>query len=212
MFTGIIEEVGQVVSRVKKSNGLIYRLKAETITEDIQIGDSININGTCQTVTDFDRESFEVEAIKETLDKTNLGLLMANDRVNLERSLTLEKRLGGHLVSGHVDCIGEITAISPHGEQVDISVKFPESFSHYLVTKGSIAMEGISLTVAEAGANSFRVSLIPHSLQATNLIYKQIGDYLNLEFDIIAKYIENMMSSGQNKSRLTLNDLKEKGW
>ncbi|MBD3170792.1 MAG: riboflavin synthase [candidate division Zixibacteria bacterium] len=212
MFTGIVEDVGKVIGRAKKGNGLVYRMKSALIVSDMNTGDSININGTCQSVTSFDRESFEVEAIKETLDRTNLGLLKLNDMVNLERSLTLQSRLGGHMVSGHIDCVGEIAAISPKGEQVDISVKFPEEFSRYLVNKGSVAIEGISLTVVEAGHGHFKVSAIPITLQSTNMVYKKIGDKVNLEFDVLAKYIEKMLSLNSNKSNLSMDQLKEKGW
>lgn len=212
MFTGIVEDVGKVIGRVKKGNGLLYRMKSELIVSDMKTGDSINVNGTCQSVTSFDRESFEVEAIKETLDRTNLGLLKLNDMVNLERSLTLQSRLGGHMVSGHIDCVGEIATVSPKGEQVDISVKFPEEFSRYLVNKGSVAIEGISLTVVEAGQGYLKVSTIPITLQSTNMVYKKIGDKVNLEFDVLAKYIEKMLSSNSNKSNLSMDQLKEKGW
>jgi len=212
MFTGIIEEVAQVAVIRRRGDGLVYSIKCRVVAADMHIGDSININGACQTVTDFDRESIEVEAIKETLGKTNLGSLRQNDRVNLERSLTLSSRLGGHLVSGHIDCVGEITGISPKGEQVDIEVKYPERFWRYLVAKGSIAMEGISLTVVDAFPGHFTVSLIPHTVQSTNLVYKKIGDPVNLEFDLIAKYIENMLNASNPLGSLTIDKLKEKGW
>lgn len=212
MFTGLIEDVGLVVNRRKKGNGLVLDIKSEIICSDIGKGDSVNINGVCQTVTGFERDSFEVEAIRETLERSNLGLLLPNDRVNLERSLNLTARLGGHLVYGHIDCLGEITGISPMGEQVDIAVKYAEGFSRYIVMKGSIAMEGISLTVAENSPGLFKVSIIPHSLEATNLVYKKIGDRVNLEFDIMAKYVENMLNSNPSSGSITIDKLKEKGW
>lgn len=212
MFTGIIEEVGRLISRRKRGNGLIYKIKADIIVDDVKVGDSININGTCQTVTGFDRDSFEVEAIGETLSRTNLGQLQVEDRINLERSLTPSSRLGGHLVSGHIDCVGVIAGIIRREEQVDVTVNYPEEYSHYLIKKGSIAMEGISLTVVDCQTESYQVSLIPHTWESTNMVFKKIGDKINLEFDLIAKYIEKMINSRDSKGGISLEDLKEKGW
>ncbi len=213
MFTGLIEEVGKVIAKRKRGNGIIYRISSATVIKDVRVGDSINISGVCQTVIAYDRDSFEVEAVAETLKRTNIGELKVGDKVNLERSMKLSSRLGGHLVMGHIDCVGKINKISPMREEVDITISYPPEYGNYLVMKGSVAVEGISLTVADvSSSDKFSVSVIPHTLQNTNLVFKKIGNIVNIEFDLIAKYVEKMFTFENNKSGLTLEKLKEKGW
>ncbi len=189
MFTGIVQEVGKVAA-VKSLNGGGKELKiacsfAATCHED----ESIAVNGVCLTVTAFDEETFTVQAVEETLRKTSTGELTKGSPVNLERSLTLQKGIEGHLVQGHVDTTGTITDIEKEETGWLISVEYPDEFTDMIVGRGSITMEGISLTVARESDNQFTVAIIPYTWEHTNLKDKSVGDAVNLEFDVIGKYV-----------------------
>lgn len=193
MFTGIIEEMGDVRVLSRGSRSARIKIAARTVLEGTKIGDSIAVNGTCLTVTELGTDWFMADVMAETLDRTNLGELAPGSRVNLERALTLNTRLGGHLVSGHVDGIGTIVA----QERLDIAllttIQAPPAVLRYTIEKGSIAIDGISLTIVSLTDNGFQVSLIPETVRRTTLGFKQIGDRVNLEGDIIGKYIERLM-------------------
>lgn len=185
MFTGIIEEVGKVSSASTTKLGIA----AAQVVDGMKPGDSIAINGACLTVTDFDRASFTVDVMPETLKRTNLGLLKAGDGVNLERPTALGGRLGGHLVQGHVDDTGHITALAWEGEALLFRFEAPPEIMRYTVPKGYIAVDGISLTITEKDSRSFQVSVVEYTRQNTNLGSRKVGDVVNLEVDIIAKYV-----------------------
>jgi riboflavin synthase len=212
MFTGIIEEVGRVEKISTERGNLKLRIKASKIIDDLKVGDSININGACQTVITTNGSSFTVEAMEETLKKTNLAELKRNDEVNLERALKSSDRLGGHLVTGHVDCSGKIKSIAKKFGSFLYEFELPEKYLAYLVEKGSVAVDGISLTAVEVKENSFTVAIIPFTLENTSLGTKKVGDLVNIETDLIGKYVERMVSSKKDKSKITEEWLKEKGW
>jgi len=192
MFTGIVEEMGLVARR--DASGAFQRLtlRASQVLEDMKIGDSINIDGACQTVVEVDPGHFAVESVEETLRRTTLGELRTGDRVNLERAMRLGDRLGGHLVSGHVEGIGAIQRREEHPHNVVLTVGLPTELARYVAPKGSIALDGISLTVATVSEGAFTVWVIPHTLSHTTLGDRRPGDRVNLETDMIAKYVERL--------------------
>ena len=193
MFTGIIEEVG-IIKEVKigvKSSKLI--IKANKVLEKTRVGDSICTNGVCLTVTNVKGNSFEADVMAETLRRSNLGLLDIGNKVNLERALNLESRLGGHIVSGHIDGIGQIISLEKEDNAIWVTVKAASEILRYVVLKGSITIDGISLTVAYVDEIIFKVSIIPHTAQETTLVNKSIGETVNLECDVISKYVEKLM-------------------
>ncbi len=186
-------------------------IKAKRFWSGLQIGESININGACQTVIKVKPDSFVVESVKETLKRSNLGLLKKGDRVNLERALKLSDRLGGHLLTGHVDCTAEIKSISTDGNSSVFEFSLPPDYSALVVEKGSIAIDGISLTVAELKKSSFTVAIIPFTLKMTNLRDKRVKDIVNLEFDLFGKYVKRMLEEKENKkSEITEEWLKQR--
>ena len=193
MFTGIVEELGTVAAVEDQGDAIRLSIRASTVLEDAGLGDSISVNGCCLTVVEHDGEVWTADVMQETLDKTSLYGVRPGDRVNLERAVTADKRLGGHIVQGHVDGVGEIVSRTPseHWEVVEIAM--PEALSRYLVDKGSITVDGVSLTVVEAGDDRFTVSLIPETLARTTLGTRQPGDRVNLEVDVIAKYVERLL-------------------
>ena len=193
MFTGIIEEVGKVKSVVQKGKARVFAISSEKLLNDIKIGDSVAVNGVCLTVFEKLNEYFKVEAVEETIKKTNLGNLKTGDRVNLELSLKLGDRLGGHIVLGHVDTTGVIENILKLKNSWIFDIKFPSEFRKYIIPKGSIAVDGISLTIAEVDDGKFKVSIIPFTWENTNLKFKRSGDRVNLEFDFFGKYIESFL-------------------
>ncbi len=193
MFTGIIEELGKVVNIIRKTNSLYLEIEAPEIVKNSNIGDSICVNGVCLTVTEFIENSFKVDVSPETFERTNLKFLKSGSYVNLERALTLSKPLGGHIVTGHVDGIGKIISINKLKDFVEIIIEFPENLRKYLVEKGSIAIDGISLTINKIFDNKFSLMIIPHTLNMTNLKNVFIGYFVNIEVDIIGKYVENML-------------------
>ncbi|WP_309648126.1 riboflavin synthase [Nocardioides sp.] len=193
MFTGIVEELGTVAAVEDQGDAIRLTVQASTVLSDAGLGDSIAVNGCCLTVVSHDGVQWTADVMQETLDKTSLLGVKPGDRVNLERAVTAEKRLGGHIVQGHVDGVGHVVRRSPseHWEVVEISM--PPELGRYLVDKGSITVDGVSLTVVEAHDTSFTVSLIPETLARTTLGSRQPGDRVNLEVDIIAKHVEKLV-------------------
>jgi riboflavin synthase len=197
MFTGIVEEVGEVV----ETPGTGLRIRATTVLEDAHLGDSIAINGTCLTVTAMDGGCFSVDTVPETLRRTNLGELRPGDPVNLERALPVGGRMGGHFVQGHIEGTGRIAAIEPENEALLIRIEAPPEVMRYVVDKGFITVDGISLTVVSRDDMGFVITIIPFTQAQTNLRVRQAGDTVNLETDILAKYVEQLTNrSGEAPS------------
>ena len=200
MFTGLVEELGTVVGVQDQGDAVRLTVRADLVLSDVRLGDSIAVNGCCLTVvttgsTDDDGRvtCWTADVMQETLDKTSLRGVAPGDRVNLERAVTADRRLGGHLVQGHVDAVGTILARTPSEHWEVVEIQLPEALSRYLVDKGSITVDGVSLTVVEAGSTTFTVSLIPETLARTTLGAKQPGDPVNLEVDVIAKHVEKLV-------------------
>ena len=190
MFTGIVEEVG-IVSKIT-NNGMT--VKALRILSDVKLGDSIAVNGTCLTAVSFSNTEFSVDLSPETMRRTSLSQLTEGSRVNLERALSASDRMGGHIVQGHVDATGRITSIKPDGDSIIFRVRIPKRLDKYIVEKGFVAVDGISLTVVKRGASSFTLAVIPYTLENTNLAVLSEGDQVNLEADILAKYVESLLA------------------
>ena len=206
MFTGIVEEVGKV-SSVRPGNLVIA---ASDVLQGMEPGGSINVNGVCLTITSFNTSSFSVDIMSETLKRSNLGLLSAGDRVNLERSLALGGRLGGHLVQGHIDAAGRVAAVRWDGEAMLVRFEAPPEVMGYVVEKGFMAVDGVSLTVVTKDTNSFQVSVVDYTRRHTTLGDRQVGDSVNLEVDIIAKYVEQL--SQARSTGITVDFLQEHGF
>ncbi|MEU8706127.1 riboflavin synthase [Streptomyces sp. NPDC048565] len=196
MFTGIVEELGEVTAVEKLDDASRFRLRGPVVTEGAKHGDSIAVNGVCLTVVDLGDDEFTADVMAETLDRSSLGVLAPGSRVNLERPMALGGRLGGHLVQGHVDGTGHIVErrISENWEIVKVSL--PDGLARYVVEKGSITVDGVSLTVVDAGTDHFTISLIPTTLALTTLGIKEPGDPVNLEVDVLAKYVERLLGHG----------------
>lgn len=194
MFTGIIEELGAVAHIEPQGDAVRLTVHGPLVVADTQPGDSIAVDGCCLTVVTHDTTSFTADVMQETLDKTSLGDLAPGTPVNLERAVTAAKRLGGHIVQGHVDGTGMIVARTPSEHWEVVEVRLPDDLARYLVAKGSITVDGVSLTVVAAGETSFTVSLIPETLARTTLGSKKTGDRVNLEVDVIAKYVERLVA------------------
>lgn len=197
MFTGIIEELGTISKLEPHTGGAKLVVSAALVTEDTKDGDSIAVNGVCLTALDVKGKSFAADVSQETLDRSTLGHLAVGSRVNLERAVTPATRLGGHIVQGHVDGRGTFISAGQSGDFWTIRIGFPPAFAKYLVYKGSVAVEGISLTVAALAADTFDIAVIPKTWELTNLSTLKPGDPVNLEADVIAKYVERMMAAGQ---------------
>ncbi len=195
MFTGIIEEIGRIRSVKKGPEWIEMEISASKIMEGVRLGDSIAVNGTCLTVTRFDENGFAVDVMPETVAKTALKQLSPGSAVNLERAMAAGDRFGGHFVSGHVDGVGTITSRKPFGNAVVFEVETPQDVLKYILPKGSVAIDGISLTVVDLSDKGFSVSIIPHTLKETILQYKKVNDPVNLEADMMAKYIERFLSA-----------------
>jgi riboflavin synthase len=200
MFTGIIEELGTVAGVEDQGDAIRLTIHAEHVLADASLGDSISVNGCCLTVAERNLDTWTADVMQETLDKTSLAGVQPGDRVNLERAVTPTTRLGGHIVQGHVDGVGTIASRTPseHWEVVDVSM--PAELSRYLVDKGSITVDGVSLTVVEARNDGFTVSLIPETLARTTLGSRQPGDRVNLEVDVLAKHVEKLLQHGKENS------------
>ena len=207
MFTGIIEEVGQI-SAITETN---IKIKANIILDDLKIGDSIAVNGVCLTVINFDNQYFTANVSQETYRVTTLSKLKIHDNVNLERAMPSNGRFGGHIVSGHIDTLGNVVSIKQNSEFYDFTVKIPSQYTQYTVKKGSIAINGISLTIADIDKDLLKCAIIPHTFNNTTLKDLKINDNVNLEFDIFAKYVEKILST-KNNSNISLEFLQENGF
>lgn len=195
MFTGIVEEVGTVADIRRSAANCTLSVDATNVMEDLHIGDSMAVNGICLTVVDFDRRRFTVDVMNETWRRTSLGVLRRGNGVNLERALPVNGRFGGHIVTGHIDGTGSISSVRREGNAVWYRIAARNEILEGIVEKGSIAVDGISLTVAEVTGRDFSVSIIPHTLAQTVLGEKRVGDVVNLENDVLGKYVRNMMTT-----------------
>ena len=193
MFTGLIQEVGTIQSVTTNAEGKEFVIKAPNLIKEIAIDDSVATNGVCLTATKIAGDTFRVQAIHMTLQKTSIGYLNTGDKVNLELSLRPQDRIGGHFVQGHVNALGKIKKIAKIGNNWEIEISFPKELRKYMISEGSIALDGISLTIAKLTGDTLTVAIIPHTLEKTSLSAKKVGDHLNLEVDMMAKYIENFL-------------------
>jgi riboflavin synthase len=193
MFTGIIEELGRVRSVERRGENAYITIEAHTVVEDTKHGDSIAVNGVCLTALDIHPDSFAADVSRETLDRSTLGRLQPGTAVNLERAVTPITRLGGHIVQGHVDTRGKYSSVTDHEGSWTVRIEYPEEIARYLVLKGSVAVEGISLTIAALTDNYFEVAIIPKTWDVTNFSQLKPGDEVNLEADMIAKYVERIL-------------------
>lgn len=213
MFTGLIEEVGKVKSIFKENNGLRITISTNKILDDIKIDDSVAVNGTCLTVVAFDKISFTVQAVKESVSLTTLQFMKTGALVNTERALRLDSRLGGHIVQGHVDGVGEVTKIINNGLSIDYFIKVDTSLEKYIIKKGSITLDGVSLTVTDIKNNIISVSIIPHTVKNTIIESWKIGSKINIETDVLGRYIEKLLTGKiDTNSNLTLDRLSELGY
>lgn len=214
MFTGIIEETGELIRLIQGSDSAVLTIRARKVLEGTSVGDSIAVNGVCLTVTRIDASGFDADVMPETLRRSSLGKLSAGSRVNLERAMAADGRFGGHIVAGHVDGTGIIRDIRTERNAVVYNVAADPGLLRYVVEKGSIAIDGISLTVAAVTERELTVSVIPHTREVTNLRERKTGDIVNLETDIIGKYVERLLQHEQKeeKSGITMDLLAENGF
>ncbi len=217
MFTGLIEEIGTVRRINNTAEGADLVIAATKVPGDLQIGDSVAVSGPCLTVTAFNRDSFTVFVMPETLKRSTLGTLSGGDQVNLERAMTLGGRLGGHLVSGHIDAVVRLESRSREGNAILLNFAVPPELLRYLVPKGSVALDGVSLTVIEVDQKGFSVGLIPHTAGETTLGFRKTGELVNLEVDLIGKYVEKMLQPRLNdetgqKEKISMAFLMENGY
>lgn len=210
MFTGIIEEIGKIKSITRGSRSVALEVQAKKVLEDTKVGDSIATNGVCLTVTSLTGAGFRADVMPETMRRSSLGTLKPGDRVNLERALCLSSRLGGHIVAGHVDGTGRITDVQRDDIAVWITISADAQLLRYMIEKGSITVDGVSLTIAYVDESVFRVSVIPHTQEETTLTGKHTGDIVNLENDMIARYVEKLM--GRENKGLSLEFLQANGF
>jgi riboflavin synthase len=193
MFTGIVEERGTVASLVDLGDAMRVRIRADKVLQDSELGASISVNGICLTVAERGDHWFEADVMAETLRRTSLGNLVTDSPVNLERAARVDSRLGGHIVQGHVDGTGEVAAIEPSEQWTVMAIRVPAELTRYMVEKGSITVDGVSLTIVSVTESRFTISLIPTTLAETNLGAKQVGDRVNIEVDVLAKYVEKLV-------------------
>lgn len=215
MFTGLIEEIGRIKSVIKSTKSAKIIINASKVLEGVKLGDSISTNGVCLTVTEYGSNYFTVDVMAETMRRSNLRALSAGDTVNLERALRLGDRLGGHIVSGHIDGVGTISDFENEDNAVWITIEASQELLKYIVEKGSIAIDGVSLTVAYVDEKVFKVSIIPHTKDVTTLLTKKVGDIVNLECDMLGKYVEKLLSvkeEASTKQGIDLNFLSEHGF
>lgn len=212
MFTGLVQELGSVKNIEGTRNAIKLTISANTILEDVKIGDSIAVNGTCLTVVDLHDNCFTADVMPETYKITVLAKLKQGSKVNLERALKVNGRLEGHIVTGHVDSVGLIKHKKKHENAYYITISVDENTARYIVRKGSVAIDGISLTVVEVGINYFTVSLIPHTTAVTTLGFKDVGDLVNVETDILGRYVEKLLTSPGKSEGLTLKKLLDNGF
>lgn len=199
MFTGIVEEIGKIQNVRKNIKSSILTIKGDKIFEDIHIGDSISVNGVCLTVTTLNNNTFTADVMNETLSRSSLCNLENGSNVNLERAMPANGRFGGHIVSGHIDGTGKIIRIKKDGNAIWYTVTVGEKLMKYIVEKGSIAIDGISLTIAKVIVNGFSVSIVPHTAQETTLFHRLVGDIVNIENDVIGKYVDKLITCEKNK-------------
>lgn len=209
MFTGLIEEIGTIKAIIRNKGSINISVQADKVFDDLKIDDSIAINGVCQTVVGIKDKTFTVTAVEETLKKTGLGNLKAGGRVNLERALRLCDRLGGHLVQGHVDCTGKVSKIQKLQTAVMMTIAFDAKYNKYNIKSGSVCIDGTSLTIAEIAYSTLTVSIIPHSWDNTMLSEYTVGREVNLEFDMIAKYLEKLIIDGDFEKNIQLSDIRQ---
>jgi riboflavin synthase len=201
MFTGIVQGIGKIASIEQRGGDKRLAIDAASIgIDDVAVGDSICVSGVCLTAVGLDGALFAVDVSLETLACTTLGALQAGDRVNLEKSLRLADRLGGHLVSGHVDGVGRVAAIEPDARSQRWTFELPVALSRYVAAKGSVCVDGVSLTVNEVAGNRFGINLIPHTMQVTTFRDKRVGDAVNIEVDMVARYVERLSTTGNRES------------
>lgn len=217
MFTGIIEEVGRVKRLVTGSQFGSISVECRKVLEGTKVGDSISTNGVCLTVTEKGEDYFKADIMGETLNRSNLRSCILNTKVNLERAMRLEDRLGGHIVSGHIDGVGTIISIKKESDGTWFEIEAEKNILKYIIEKGSICIDGISLTVAYVDSKSFKVSVIPHTLEITSLVDKKVNDRVNLECDMIGKYIEKLMNfsndaEAEKNSNITMDFLIKNGF
>lgn len=215
MFTGIIEEVGRVKNIKSGGKSAVLTLEARIIFEDLKLGDSVAVNGVCLTAASIEKNTFTADVMHETIRRSSLGDLTVGSYVNLERAMAVDGRFGGHIVSGHIDGMGTIRSIQQDDNAIWYTVAAEGDLMKYIIPKGSIAIDGISLTVVDIEQESFRVSIIPHTAKETILSRKKAGDKVNLENDVIGKYVEKLLSHRQpvnNKSSITKEFLMENGF
>lgn len=217
MFTGLIEEVGVIQSIVKGEKSAVLTIKASKVLKDVKLGDSICTNGVCLTVTGYSNKSFTVDVMAETMRRSNLGNLSPGSSVNLERAMAANGRFGGHIVSGHIDGTGKIVDYEKEDNAVWISIAAPDDVLRYIVEKGSITIDGVSLTIAYVDNVMFKVSIIPHTAKETTLLKKKVGEEVNLECDVVGKYVEKFLRLGnedksKSKSKIDLDFLSSNGF
>ena len=214
MFTGIIEEVGSIAEIQNIAGGKKLKISAEKIMEDISVNDSVCVNGVCLTAIKIDKNGFWIEAVGATIDKTTFGNVYPSMKLNLERSLKLNDRLSGHFVQGHVNGVGIISQIKKLGENYLLEVEVPDNLNRYLISEGSIAIDGVSLTIANLNKNVAGISIIPHTWKNTSIQFYKEGDGVNIETDVIAKYIEKLIAKDKSpiESKITETWLKELGY
>lgn len=201
MFTGIVEEVGEITGLRQSATSTVLSVHAKTVLEGTKLGDSIAVNGVCLTVVRLTKDGFDGDVMPETMRRTNLGALRPKSHVNLERAMAANGRFGGHIVSGHVDGTGTITNLTPEGNAVWVTIAAKPELLRYIIEKGSITIDGISLTVAYIDQTCFKVSIIPHTGQETTLLTRKPGYHVNLECDIVGKYIEKLMQPAQDEPK-----------
>ena len=212
MFTGIIEEIGKIKTFNKNSNGAEIEIECSKVLNDTKIGDSISVNGTCQTVVEISDNSFKAQISDETLKVTNFNSAKIGQAVNLERAITLSSRLGGHIVSGHIDGVGKFISKEKLTDFYNLCFEIPSEVDKYIVYKGSITINGISLTVASIKNNIVEVAIIPHTFENTNLFNLKEGDLVNIETDLLGKYVEKILSVNNNKKDISIDFLMENGF
>lgn len=218
MFTGIIEEIGEIKSIKHGSKSAVLTIKGTLVTSDARPGDSIAVNGVCLTATSISGDTFTADVMAESLRRSALGDLRIGSRVNLERAMPADGRFGGHIVSGHIDGMGTVTRLEKEDNATWVTIEAPSSILRYIIEKGSIAIDGVSLTVAYVDESCFKVSVIPHTGGETTLLEKKVGESVNLENDVVGKYVEKLMlasmpsSAGEKKGKLDYDFLLENGF
>jgi len=208
MFTGIVEELARIKTIEHKTHGKCYTIASQIVMDDIKIGDSISVNGVCLTIVDIGKDSFCMDLVEETLNKSNLGELKVEDYVNLERAMKVSDRFGGHIVQGHVETLGVILEKQMKDDEVVISVGLDPEWMRYCIPKGSITLDGVSLTIAAINGNIVEIALIPYTLENTTLGIKEKSDTLNIETDIIGKYIDRLLTFDGEDTEINTNILK----